>query len=46
MNPVALIILLLVGIFFSWTAAFLLLGGYLLAFVIIGFRRGLGRKDY
>jgi hypothetical protein len=40
MNPIALLIILAVGITVGWRAAFLLLGGYLLAFLIIGFIRG------
>lgn len=43
MNPLALLIFFLIGILSDWGNAFWALGGYLLAFVIVGYWRGRGK---
>lgn len=37
MNPLALLIIFLIGLFSDWGNAFYFLGGYLFAFVIAGY---------
>lgn len=44
MNPLALVVFFLVGFFGSWKLAFVLLGGYLMAFLLIGLAKGWNQR--